>query len=93
MVKACVCMSAVCSVGCWKCETKNALREESVSAKESGFYSLRALGPGAVNTGVLPLSKESETGNSVPVRGMNLNVLLALLHKVIHHLSQSCSQS
>ncbi len=33
--------------------------------------------------GVLPLSEKSDTGNSVPVRGIDFNVLLVPLHKVI----------
>ena len=35
-----------------------------------------------IRAGVLPLGKETETGSSIPVRGMDLNVLLVPLHRV-----------
>lgn len=38
-----------------------------------------------IQAGVLPLSDKSETDSSVPVRGMDSNVLLVPLHKVMLH--------
>lgn len=38
-----------------------------------------------IQAGVLPLSKDSEVGSSVPVRGMGMNVLHVPLHRVILH--------
>lgn len=36
-----------------------------------------------IQAGVLPLSKESEVGSFIPVRGMGLNVLSVPLHRVV----------
>ncbi|KAK0139986.1 hypothetical protein N1851_023093 [Merluccius polli] len=36
-----------------------------------------------IQAGVLPLSNDSQTGSSVPVRGMDLNVLFVPVHKVM----------
>lgn len=38
-----------------------------------------------IQAGVLPLRKESEMGSSIPVCGMDLNVLLVSLDKVMLH--------